>query len=70
MGCGLYDVKTAGQFGQALTIARGTPTHPLVEPEDLLEARIVEATPRARELGVEVGMTGRDAVEKLLSGSE
>ena len=70
VGCGLYDVKTAGEFGQALAIARGTPTHPLVEPEHLLDARIVEATPRARELGVEVGMTGREAVENFLAGSE
>ena len=70
VGCGLYDVKIAGEFGQALAIARGTPTHPLVEPEHLLDARIVEATPRARELGVEVGMTGREAVEKFLAGSE
>ena len=67
VGCGIYDVKTAAEFGEAVAIAWGTPQHPLVEPEDLLDARIVEATPRARELGVEIGMTGRDAVERLLA---
>src|SRR5262245_34969719 len=67
VGCGIYDIKTAGHFGQAIAIARGTPQKPLVEPEDLLEAKIVEATPQALELGVTLGMTGREAVEKLLN---
>lgn len=67
VGCGIYDVKTAAEFGQAVAIARGTPQNPLVEPEDLFEARIVEATPQALALGVTVGMTGREAVERLLA---
>lgn len=66
VGCGIYDIKTAGHFGQAIAIARGTPQKPLVEPEDLLEAKIVEATPQALELGITIGMTGRAAVERLL----
>jgi uncharacterized protein YunC (DUF1805 family) len=69
VGCGIYDVKTAAEFGQAVAIARGTPQHPLVNPEDLLGARIVEATPQAVALGVQVGMTGREAVELLLAAS-
>src|ERR1700674_2961862 len=69
VGCGIYDIKTAAEFGQALAIARGTPKQPLVEPEDLFEAKIVDATPQARELGVRVGMTGREAVETLLAAS-
>jgi uncharacterized protein YunC (DUF1805 family) len=69
VGCGIYDVKTAGEFGQAVAIARGTPQNPLVNPEDLLDAKIVEATPRAKELGVQIGMTGREAVEFLLAAS-
>jgi uncharacterized protein YunC (DUF1805 family) len=66
VGCGIYDVKTAAEFGQAVAICRGTPARPLVEPEDLLPARIVEATPQAQALGIQVGMTGREAVELLL----
>jgi uncharacterized protein YunC (DUF1805 family) len=57
VGCGIYDVKTAAEFGQAVAICRGTPQQPLVEPEDLFESRIVDATPQA----------GRQAVEKLLA---
>jgi uncharacterized protein YunC (DUF1805 family) len=69
VGCGIYDVKTAAEFGQAVAIARGTPQKPLVQPEDLFDAKIVEATPQARALGIEVGMTGREAVELLLGAS-
>jgi len=67
VGCGIYDVSTAAEFSQAVAIAKGTPACPLVEPEDLLDAKIVDATPLARELGIAVGMTGREAVEKMLA---
>jgi len=69
VGCGIYDLATAAEFGQAVAIAKGTPECPLVEPEDLLDAKIVGATPLAGELGIEVGMTGSEAVERLLAAS-
>ena len=69
VGCGIYDIKTAAEFGQAVAIARGTPQNPLVNPEDLFDAKIVDATPLAKELGIQVGMKGRDAVELLLAAS-
>ena len=69
VGCGIYDVKTAAEFGQAIAIARGTPEKPLVDPEDLFDAKIVEASSKAKELGVQIGMTGREAVELLLAAS-
>ena len=69
VGCGIYDLKTAAEFGQAVAIARGTPQKPLVNPEDLFDAKIVDATPQARSLGIEPGMTGREAVELLLAAS-
>jgi uncharacterized protein YunC (DUF1805 family) len=69
VGCGIYDVKTAAEFSQAVAICRGTPARPLVEPEDLLQAKIVDATPQAKELGIAVGMTGKQAVELLLKAS-
>src|SRR5262249_12151537 len=67
VGCGIYDVKTASELGQAVPIARGTPQQPLVNPEDLYEAVIVDATPQAKALGIQIGMTGREAVELLLA---
>lgn len=70
VGCGIYDTRIAAEFGQAVAIARGTPAKPLVDPEDLFEAKIVEATPQAKALGIEVGMTGRQAVELLLASTK
>jgi uncharacterized protein YunC (DUF1805 family) len=69
VGCGIYDVKTAAEFGQAVAIARGTPQHPLIDPEDLFDARIVDATPQAKQLGIQIGMTGKEAVELLLAAT-
>jgi uncharacterized protein YunC (DUF1805 family) len=70
VGCGIYDLKTAAEFGQAIAIAKGTPAEPLVEPEDLFEAKIVGVTPQAASLGIVTGMTGREAVEKLLQAEK
>ncbi len=66
VGCGIYDLETPAEFDQAIAIARGTPACPLVEPEDLLDAKIVGVTPKAASYGVQVGMTGRTAVELML----
>jgi uncharacterized protein YunC (DUF1805 family) len=69
VGCGIYDLHTPAEFGQAIAIAKGTPANPLAEPEDLLEAKIVGCTPRAVALGIRPGMTGREAVEKMLAAT-
>ncbi len=66
VGCGIYDLDTAAEFGQAIAIAKGTPAQPLVTPEDLLTAKIVGTTPQASHRGIQVGMSGREAVEILL----
>lgn len=66
VGCGIYDLVTPAEFGQAIAIAKGTPENPLCEPEDLYEAKIVGCTPRAKELGISEGMTGKEAVELML----
>ncbi len=66
VGCGIYDLATAAEFGHAIAIARGTPQIPLVEPEDLFDAKIVGVTPQAAESGIRIGMTGRQAVELML----
>jgi len=67
VGCGIYDLHTPAEFGQAIAIARGTPANPLAEPEDLLDAKIVGCTPKAESFGIRPGMTGREAVEKMLA---
>ena len=70
VGCGIYDLKTPAEFGQAIAIAKGTPANPLVEPEDLFDAKIVGMTPQAEALGITLGMTGREAVELMLLANQ
>jgi catechol 2,3-dioxygenase-like lactoylglutathione lyase family enzyme/uncharacterized protein YunC (DUF1805 family) len=70
VGCGIYDLKTPAEFDQAIAIAKGTPASPLTEPEDLYDARIVGLTPKAARIGIEVGMTGRQAVELMLRAGQ
>jgi uncharacterized protein YunC (DUF1805 family) len=66
VGCGIYDLETAAEFSLAIAICKGTPARPLVEPEDLLESKIVGATPQAEALGIRKGITGKEAVELML----
>lgn len=70
VGCGIYSISTPAEFGQAIAIAKGTPENPLTHPEDLYEAKIVDCTPRAKEIGIEIGMSGRDAVELMLKAAK
>jgi uncharacterized protein YunC (DUF1805 family) len=67
LGCGLFDCRIATTFGMPVAIARGTPEKPLREPEDLLAARVVEVSEGARNAGVEPGMTGLEAISRLLA---
>lgn len=67
VGCGIFDVHVAGEFGMAVAIAKGTPAKPLVEPEDLYQAKIVAVSEPARQLGISPGMTGMEALEKMLA---
>jgi uncharacterized protein YunC (DUF1805 family) len=62
-------LKTAAEFDLAIAIAKGTPAKPLVEPEDLFQAKIVGVTPKAESYGIRVGMTGSEAVELMLQAS-
>lgn len=66
IGCGIYDVHVAGEFGIVVAIAKGTPEKPLCEPEDLFDAKIVDASEPAKAMGIEIGMTGMEALSKLL----
>jgi uncharacterized protein YunC (DUF1805 family) len=66
VGCGIYDIACANEFGMAIAIAKGTPECPLREPEDLYEAKIVAASDAALQLGISPGMTGIEALERLL----
>lgn len=66
VGCGIYNIAVAEEFGFAAAIAKGTPEKPLKTLEDLLQARIIAVTSKAKAHGVEEGMSGEEAIKKLM----
>ena len=70
VGCAIFNLDVGTEFDEAYAIAKGTPEHPLREPEDLLDAKICGATPRALAHGISIGMTGREAAEQFLKVSK
>jgi uncharacterized protein YunC (DUF1805 family) len=69
VGCGLFDIACADEFGMAVAIVKGTPQKPLFEPEDILAGRVLAVSKAAATLGVAPGMTGLEAVEKMATKS-
>jgi uncharacterized protein YunC (DUF1805 family) len=58
--CGYLNVNAAETLGDAAAKVKGVQSI-----EDMLKAKVVEVTQLARELGIELGMTGREAMEKM-----
>lgn len=60
MGCGYLNIETFNRTGEAAVIVRGVNTH-----EDMLKAKVVAASDAARALGIEPGITGAEALQRL-----
>jgi len=60
MGCGYLNIETFNRTGEAAVIVRGVNTH-----EDMLKVKVVAVSEAARALGIEVGVTGAEALEKM-----
>ena len=60
LGCGYFDIAVADRFDDVLAIVRGVSDY-----ADMLAAPVVAASLQAQALGVEVGMSGADALEKM-----
>ena len=60
LGCGYFNVDTADKLGEAVAIVTGVKTY-----DDMLAARIVRASREAGALGIEAGMSGREALARL-----
>ena len=61
LGCGYVSVDTAAKVGDALAIVSGVASY-----DDMLDAAVKAVSPAAEALGVRPGMTGLDALRKLL----
>ena len=61
LGCGYLSAETAAKVGDALAIVSGVASY-----DDMLDATVKAVSPAAEALGVRPGMSGRDALRKLL----
>ena len=61
LGCGYISVETAAKVGDALAVVSGVASY-----EDMLRAPVKAVSPAAEALGVRPGMSGRDALLKML----
>ncbi len=60
LGCGYLNCAVGTKLGDAVAIVRGVKSF-----DDMLAAAVVEVSAPAAALGVAVGMTGREALERM-----
>ncbi len=61
LGCGYISLETAAKVGDALAVVSGVSSY-----DDMLQASVKAVSPAAEALGVRPGMTGRDALKKMI----
>jgi uncharacterized protein YunC (DUF1805 family) len=65
VGCGAFDVSALEKFGYPAARVRPSAGPSIASIPDLLAGIIKDANGPAQARGVRVGMTGREALEKL-----
>ena len=68
VACAAIDIEVMDEFDIACAIAHGSPENPLVVPEDLMGAKISGVSKKASLMGIEEGMTGKQALD-IMSGA-
>jgi uncharacterized protein YunC (DUF1805 family) len=61
LACGYLNIAAAEKFGDAAAIIKGVKT-----VEDMLQGKVTEVTSSGQKAGITAGMTGREALERLL----
>ncbi|HTM55282.1 MAG TPA: DUF1805 domain-containing protein [Pirellulales bacterium] len=59
IGCPYLNVGSFEKFGEACAIV------PAVDTAGMLNSKVTAVTAKAKELGIEVGMSGREALDKI-----
>jgi uncharacterized protein YunC (DUF1805 family) len=59
IGCPYLDVNAFEKFGEACAIV------PAVDTAGMLNSKVTAVTTKGKELGIEVGMSGREALDKI-----
>jgi uncharacterized protein YunC (DUF1805 family) len=65
VGCGAFDVGALANFGYPAARVRPAQGESIATIDDLLEGIVKEANTPAEEIGIRVGMTGREALDLL-----
>lgn len=60
LACGYLNIETFNKTGEVAAIVTGVRTH-----EDMLRAKVIAASNAAREMGIEIGMAGEDALKRF-----
>jgi uncharacterized protein YunC (DUF1805 family) len=67
--CGLLDVDVVDELHPEREVIAGR-AYGVRTVEELLNARLNAVTRKARELGIQEGMTGREALERMLQAED
>lgn len=59
--CGYLNMQTANRLGDAAALVKGVKSF-----DDVLNAKVVEVSEKARALGVVEGLSGREALERMI----
>jgi uncharacterized protein YunC (DUF1805 family) len=65
VGCGAFDVMVLDKFNLAAARVRSATGSSVSTLADLLAGIVREANAGAEKLGIKVGMTGKDALERM-----
>jgi len=60
LGCGYINCEIADKFSDAVTIVSGVKTF-----DDMLTAKVVSCSQKARAQGVSIGISGKEALIKM-----
>ena len=59
IACPYLNIETFGRTGEACAIV------PAADIDGMLDSRVTAVTPKAKELGIDVGTSGREALDKI-----
>lgn len=61
LACGYLNIETFNKTGEVAAIVTGVRTH-----EEMLKAKVIAVSNAARDAGIDVGMSGEDALRKFV----
>lgn len=61
LACGYFDIETANKLGEPVAIVTGVKNY-----DDMLSAKVVKLSKPALDKGLTLGMSGKEALSKLV----